>query len=484
MASFPDDESVHLPDALQPKPLSPKPKRGIYEWDLKFDAIEKLATSKGGGGTDQQIAAWILKVDEKHDDAVRLAGSFKSWQYREGGSLPTGDIGKKFIAGLLERFKEFDCTSLTAAAIFQHRPYREFCELFSDHVRRALQPPGEIETHTQVRDQDRYHPLWIARGLVMERTKPNRGKIDQKFYFLNPDSAHTWREVISSGQYRQYIECSDALETFLADEDSQIWRKFISSGTADGAIMLGGGGPSKDMAIIGSMLDHAPTDSKVHYSLVDISIYMLMSSVQLIDSSLILERRRARVELSPVIWDFMNLLGAGPKLRRPGKNVAWFLPGGTIGNLDEQAFFHSISEEAEPGDLLILGAEMLGHQDFEAEKAILTRKYRQPAIRGFLGTPLRAAWHELKLPMSLDEALDNIKIDLVDGLSSRHSTIPGSAAVEIFVEVNGEKTVLLTSTRYTESSLCEAIARHFKFEQAVPSGKNKNYKQLIFRYIP
>jgi hypothetical protein len=246
---------------------------------------------------------------------------------------------------------------------------------------------------------------------------------------------------------------------------------------ADGAIMLGGGGPSKDLAIIRSMLDHAQAN-KVHYALVDISIYMLMASVKLIHSSLVIEKRRGRLELCPLTWDFINLAGARPKLRRPGKNVAWFLPGGTIGNLNEHAFFHSIAQESEHGDLLIIGAETLGSVDLEADKAALIKKYKDPAFRGFLGTPLRAAWHDLNLQMSLDEALDNLKIAVVDGLRSRHSTVPGSATVEIAVDASGgEKILLLTSTRYTESYLSEAIeAYHFKHEVTVPSRKNKNYK--------
>lgn len=483
-----ESAALPKPELAAAKPsTSSKPHRGIFDWDQKFDAIERLATSKGGGGNNQQIAAWILNVKENDKDAERLSGSFKSWHWREGGSLPTGDIGRKFVAAVVARFQEFGCTSETAAAVLLYRPYQEFWELFPEKVRKALKTPSQLEaeTHTLVRDHDAFHPLWIARGLALERTKPNRGRIDQKFYFLNPDSAHTWREVINSGQYRQYLECSDALDTFLADEDDQVWRKFISSGKADGAVMLGGGGPSKDLAVIGSMLDQAPTDANLHYALVDISIYMLMSSVQLIDSSLILENRRGRVHLCPLIWDFMNLAGAGPKLRRPEKNVAWFLPGGTIGNLNEQAFFHSISQESEPGDLFIVGAETLGSADLEAEKTGLIKKYKHPAIRGFLGTPLRAAWHELKLQTSLDEALDNLAIDVVDGLGSRHSTVPGSAAVEIAVNANNEKIVLLTSTRYTESSFCETIeAHHFKHELTVPSRKNKNYKQFVFRKIP
>jgi hypothetical protein len=464
-----------------------KSKKGIFDFDKKFEAIEALASSRKGGGTDQQIAAWILQVPTTHCDATRLAGSFKSWRWSETGHAPTGEIGQKFVGAVIERLKEFGCTSPVVGGVFLNAPYEEFWNLFPDRIKAALKSP--IQLHRQINGHvshdDAFHRLWVSRSLALERTKAERGRIDQKFYFLNPDSAHTWREVINSGQYRQYLECSDALEEFLADNDVRLWRNFISSENADGAVMLGGGAPSKDLAVIGGMLDYAPEGIRVHYALVDISIYMLMSSIQLIESSLILENRRRSVELSPLICDFMNLKGAAPRLRRRGKNIAWFLPGGTIGNLNELAFFQSIHQEAQAGDLLVIGAETLGTVDLEAEKEALIKKYRHPAVRGFLGTPLRAAWHELKIHMSLDEALDHLAIDMVDGLSSKHSTVPGSATVEISISARGEKTVLITSTRYAEKDFCEfGRGFYFKHEMTVSSRRNKNYKQFVFRYVP
>jgi hypothetical protein len=130
-----------------------------------------------------------------------------------------------------------------------------------------------------------------------------------------------------------------------------------------------------------------------------------------------------------------------------------------------------------------IGAETVGTSDFEAEKVALIKKYKHPAIKDFLETPLRAAWHDLNLRTSLEQALDDLHIDVVDGLSSGHSVVPQSASVEISLTVEGEKIALLTSTRYEEESFVEFVERnHFKHISTVPSYKNKNYKQFSFRY--
>jgi hypothetical protein len=455
---------------------------GIVDWDDKFDnIIEVLA----GGGSDVQIATWVLKADSKFaadtKAAEELSGSFKSWSKHD----PRGNQGKRFVDCLMLRLAELGCDPLVMRGAFLNSSYRDFWELFPAEKRIAFKLPRDNGTHshssTRVSDNDAFHPFWIHRKMPIERVKLDHGRIDQKFYYLSPDSAHSWRGMINAGQYRQYLDCTESLEMFL--EDREYWLNNITSGRTTNVVMLGAGAPSKDNAIINSILEAHPS-SNIHYTIVDISIYMLMESFQLIDSALIVQGRRDRINLTPLIWDFTNLQGAGEKLRQDGNSVAWFLPGGTIGNLNEKSAFRSVAQQAKDGDIFVLGAEIRNSEE-KNEKEELIKKYKHPAVRDFLATPLRAAWHELKLGVSLNEAIDNLTIDVVDGLAQGYSAVPGSAVVEIAIHAGGQKVVLITSTRYSEEQLCEAArAFHFIYKTTFTSRRNKNYKQFVFQYVP
>jgi hypothetical protein len=190
--------------------------------------------------------------------------------------------------------------------------------------------------------------------------------------------------------------------------------------------------------------------------------------------------------LTPLICDFTNLQGAGEKLRQGPNSVAWFLPGGTIGNLNEKSVFRSIAQQAKAGDILVLGAETHNNNNADHEKEELIRKYKHPAVRNFLTTPLRAAWHELKLEGVLDEAIDRLTYEVVDGSARGYSAVPGSVAVEIAIRAAGDKkVVLITSTRYAEEQLCEAArAFCFIYKTTFTSLRNANYKQFVFEYVP
>ncbi|MGP0104052.1 L-histidine N(alpha)-methyltransferase [Rhodoblastus sp.] len=455
---------------------------GIFDWDEKFtNIIEVLAR----GGSDIQIAAWVLGADSKFaadtKAAEELAGSFKSWSKHR----PTGNQGKRFVDCLMVRLSELGCDPLVMRSAFLNSSYRDFLELFPPEKRIAFKAPRDNGCHghssSRVSNSDAFHPFWIHRQAPFERVKLDHGRIDQKFYYLSPDSAHSWRGMINAGQYRQYLDCTESLEFFL--DDRTYWLDSIKRRGITNVVMLGAGAPLKDNAIINSILELDP-NTTIHYTLVDISIYMLMESFQLIDSALIVQGRRDRIDLVPLICDFTNLQGASEMLRQDGNSIAWFLPGGTIGNLNEKLTFRSIAQQAKAGDILVLGAETRNSNE-KIEKEELIKKYKHPAVRDFLATPLRAAWHELNLGVSLNEAIDNLTIDVVDGLAQGYSAVPGSAVVEIAIHANAQKVVLITSTRYAEEHLCEAArAFHFIHKTTFTSHRNKNYKQFVFQYVP
>lgn len=456
--------------------------RGIRDWEIKRDALRALF----GVWADRELAKAILGLTDTEssysDDVENLAGSFKSWYDHN----PTGVTGTRFVRCLETRLSEKGCIAKNIRAVIVNGTYLEFYALLPDDVRAGLPTPtnsGLQNTEDRVRDEDPYHNIWISRNAVSDTAKAGfrRGRIDQKLYYLSPDSVDIWKGVVDAGQYRQYDECKSALH---AVTEEAVWCTFFSSELADGAIMLGGGAPPKDLSIIRSMLELVPQHIRVNYALVDFSYYMLTSSFHLIDATLINEKRRVRVNLIPIVWDFVDLSGAGARLRRPGKNVVWLLPGGTIGNLNERHLFGSVARESMPGDLLVIGAETIAFGDEEASTALLINKYCIPEVQKFVETPLRSVWHELKLDGNIQKVLDRVAVHVVDGVYNDHSSVPKAATVEISLGVNKRKIVLLTSTRYDEGAFVAFAATFgFKHEGTVPSPLNPRYKQFVFRCV-
>jgi|SRR5665213_1181626 len=192
-----------------------------------------------------------------------------------------------------------------------------------------------------------------------------------------------------------------------------------------------------------------------------------------------------RVRIHPLKRDFLNMEGAETRLRRRGKSVAWFIPGGTVGNIDEERLFNAIKSKAEANDLLILGAETYGSKLTGAIRNELKRKYRAPEFRNFLRPSLQSIWHELDIKDTLDNRLKKIEVKIVDGPLNMYSSVPDAATVEMSLIVNGRKIVLLTSTRYSETQLkAFANQQHFICETTVSTTANPQYKLFVFRYVP
>jgi hypothetical protein len=307
--------------------------------------------------------------------------------------------------------------------------------------------------------------------------------IDQKLHYLSADAALKWRAVIDTQSYKTYEQCKHALAALT---QTPFWKTHIGSPNMDGAVVLGGGGaPEKDMVLINSLLNStAGKSARVHYVLVDVSFYMLVYSYRFLDSVLRKQGARKRVALEMVVCDIMDLRGARNQLRRNGKNVTWFIPGGTLGNLNESQFFRSIEYKSEADDLLVVGAECFSEESRDKLRSELETQYdmSDDAIRNFATAPLRSSWHDLGVEESLDEVVKKIELRILSGDDNVYSQVPGAITIEGSVKIDGSKVVLFTSSRYTEDGLLKiASGRGFKHETSVESPLNKNFKQLVFR---
>lgn len=496
--------------------------RGIRDWKDKMKDLENLLGAFG----NQHLAEAILGCDrqtksltaQQAEQVASLVGSFKSWKL--GKSDPTGHVGRRFRANVCARLTEqFEKRGLTAPSheeifsLLVRGSYSQFHnKCIPDDQREAVVLPRDVERAELTPIQENvaptrtagepklsqptpaaaalnaaarssYHPVWVHRNTRYETPKDGilRGRIDQKLHYLTPDAADHWRGVIDADGYRQYEECKAALRTFSS---GKLWREFVQVEGADGAVLLGAGAPHKDFIILKSLAELASANSAIHYALVDYSFYMLDSSFQAVDRMLTSSGLHDRVQLTPVMHDFLDLRSA-EKLRLGDRRVAWFILGGTIGNINERQFLRSVASVASEGDLLVIGAETVELGAAEVVEEALAKKYQLPEIREFLRPALQAVWHELKLSGLIDEALSQLKPHVVSGIDNEHSVVEGTKTVEVAMTVKGRRMILLTSTRYDDEPL-QQFAKRFGFisEAPVVSDLNPQYKLFPFRFIP
>lgn len=448
----------------------------ITDWKAKLAAIDIVF----GSSSARERAEFILGKEASEDEIEQLRTSFRSWHRSD----PIGHVGRRCMKCLAARLEEIGCAQENIAEIVRNGTYRDFYNLLPESRRHALPVPASATAEpADGAQQDSFHGMWIACDEAIETTRSalRNGRIDQKFHYLSPDAWEIWKGVIDSGSYHQYDECKHALQELC---DQELWSGFFASDGADGVVMLGCGAPSKDIAIIDSMLLHT-RQARLHYALVDFSHYMLIWSFRSVDGRLrnLTEGQRERIDFHLVECDFLKLGGAGHLLRRKQQPVAWFILGGTIGNLNEREFFLSVSNDAEPGDLLVVGCETVGHDANGDKKTYLKKKYNTPELKRFIETPLHAVWRDLRQDENLKHALNRIKVDVVDGEHSGYSVVEGTLTVEMSLTVNRRKIALLTSSRYDEEHF-KRFALHYAFRHAltVSSPINSDYKLFVFRF--
>lgn len=458
--------------------------KGILDWSLKKEALRSFFGQFG----DRELAIAIFGLPQVassyNNDVESLRGSFKSWNEHE----PSGTAGRRFLDELVKRLIErqpdlvsqpdSELRNVIVRGTFQH-----FLELLPKKTRDIIEAQfaaSEPTTPLTAKTNDMFHPQWISRNPSQEsiRNALTRGRIDQKFHYLTPDAEEVWRDVVGSGAYLQYDACKIALAILCGDEGG-VWQQFYRNEGADGAIMLGCGAGTKDLLIIRSMVSLSQSE-KLHYALVDFSPWMLDAAYYQVDRNLAIDGLSGRVELTSRRQDFVNnFAGAGKVLARSGRNVAWMLPGGTIGNLNEWRLFESLGTESRAGDLFVVGAETVGSGD-TPETVSLAKKYDTPEVRRFVEMPFRSVLRTMQI-----EECPPISVNVVRGHESGHSKIKGSMTVEVSSIVRGQKICLLTSTRYNEEEFVSfAAQKGFAHETTISSPLNERYKQFVFRRTP
>jgi hypothetical protein len=442
--------------------------------------------------TNNELADKVLPRDRDRLLAGKVADSFRKWARHS----PTKANGPKQFWDALAG--ELNCEDTISGAMLIDATIERFIgylpnnrqerarEILSDiHLRDGesnhLAKPAAAPRTIRALDFDDSNTISLQHTGPVETiaTGLRSGKIDQRHFYLDPDSASSWSRLVRADAYPTYDHCKTGLQALL---ESEQWNASLESSRPVTAVMLAGGGaPTKDLLLLRSLLGQPYATSFVDYYLMDISLYMLR------DSALwIREHSRAidgyeRVELKPIHHDVLELTWRHrEQFHRQGR-VIFGITGGTIGNFSEGAFFRSLDRAADDGDLLIVSADTIDELPSDAIEKMLTAKYDHPDLRRFLRPVVRAVVSESNTQESVSSALERITVSLSPGGDANPSNVPGGWSVIVSLDIDGREVILVTSTRYQSSQLVNYAAR-FGWHAVcqVPSPLNPHYKQFLF----
>lgn len=347
--------------------------------------------------------------------------------------------------------------------------------------------PVESSFHVSSSDDlmvDRYFPVWTGISTSPLRLVSDGLKlktIDQSFYYQYPESAARWFAITNNGQYEGFDKCKMTLAQLTFSRE---WKQFINQTSFEGVAMLGGGGsPSKDVILLKSLANNirskANKDKPIKYTLLDTSYYMLVTSQQAIEHEIHDWPGRDNLEIRSIVSDMMKLNHRGKMLRGDG-HVAWFITGGTIGNVDEAQFFDSVASQARDGDWLIVGAHLVEDRDGFLED--LESEYRQNEVQQLVKMPLKGVLAELDFPDPAKMALE-VQIKALPEEMNNHSSVPGSVSVEATINLEGVGEVLLfKSSRYREEELIRLASQSGLSHVTSIAGPDHTFKQIVFQY--
>lgn len=466
-----------------------KVSRGVPDLELKLQICKFLL----GAYTDVELAERVFRGSATQQFALKVADNFRKWaKHRptmQGGPRRFWDrlalelkcdeavTGVMLINADIDRFigylpegRQGRAQELLADIRSRKGETLNFVVAFGPPL--AGRAPG-LDANV----------IWLRHEGPLETlaTGFRAGKIDQKHYYLDPDSAKAWGRLVNADAYPTYDHCKSGLQVLF---DSEPWKELVKSSQPLSAVMLtGGGAPTKDLLLMKSLLAQTEFTKPLHYHLLDISFYMLIDSRSWIYEHGPTVDGFDRLHLALIYHDVLKMTSVDRELFHKHGKAVFAITGGTIGNFSEAAFFRSLGRAAEDGDLLIISADTVDGVPSDSVEKTLIQKYNNPALRKFIEPVVRGVVSESRAPESASTAVKRIDVKLRPGKDTNASDVPSSWSVNVRLNIDNRDISLVTSTRYESSELIKYASR-FGWEEIhqVASPLNPHFKQFLFRW--
>jgi Histidine-specific methyltransferase, SAM-dependent len=466
--------------------MSKTKKNRLNDWLLKRDIIRHLLEIHGS--TIGDLVEGVMRdTDEYNADATlveRLTDAARKWP----DSTPTSRDSLllwRQIGSLLNCHAYIDPETLIESDIdafvgyIKHPPSNAKAA-----ARLAFLQSRANGAEPQPRSgptRETLYPIWTYDSGSVQTIRDGiaEGNIKQEHYYLDPDSAQAWSDLVGDGSYPTYDECKFGLRDLGKCEH---WVRAVRLLKPSTVVMLAGGGAAtKDLELLRSLVNQVESRLVTHY-LVDISFFMLVNSKRSLEQLLRKYGIDKKVNVDVMRKDVLRLDESDRSRFHHDGGVIFAITGGTIGNLSETRFFDSLGRAANAGDLLIVSADTLDDLS-DDEKRQLLGKYNNQALRSFIKPVVRTVLHEARVTGSVDDLLAGcIKTDFLENEKSP-SDLPETGTVTVQLGIEGRSPItLVTSTRYRSSAL-DAFAKRHGWDPVchIQSPLNKHFKQFLFR---
>ena len=460
--------------------------KGVRDWDLKVAVMKVVLNCYTIGDIVERA------YPDDLDLALKTEQKFRTW----GETNPTSKASIDFFNRLAI---EMDCVPGTTGMMLIKASITRFVNLLASEAKQdiafeALEAIGfrddEVLTAgVKVAGIDgvfpagprqpptNYRNIFVPRKGKLEtiHTGIHRGRVSEKHYYLTPEAAVTWSELVNADRYPTYDQCKLGLKALVGSPE---WDALIGRQPVTAAVILcGGGSPTKDMVLINGLLDQPlPETVVIDYVLLDISPYMLLSSVWWLEEILSTVSGGERINMIPLCEDVRTEFDRSAYDRGEGRTL-FAITGGTIGNLSEREFFRQLP--AHEGDLLIVSADSLPADD-PGNVGSLIAKYNHREMRKFVSPAVHALIRHFDLQETFAKAFERIRVGIAEG-ELANSDVPGSASVTMTATIEATDVTLLSSTRYVHDELVKFAAGFgWKHVASIPSPSNVNFTQFLF----
>ena len=474
---------------------------GVKDWPLKLEFLAALYLCEGSAGLMDAVAAdWSWTNEQLHNEARLLKDTARKWD--PSCDKPSRPRGKRSMLFWKTVIQDAEIDALPTTLI--NLGILDFVKLFHKHDEFAKavgvlssMPDASIalELRAQLRDlapveysssdnsrasDDAAYAIWFYDDLNFEGPDEGVGigRIGGSQFYTVPAAVKAWGAIVDSDHYPTYLDCIAGLRGLL---DTKEWKDLVALGTADAVIALAGGGsPEKDWVLMKSLADTTKVE-KLEYRIVDISPYMIHRAARLLRERL---RKYSLADRFCLTWRCENILNLDERGRfnrcASWGNAIWTLLGGTLGNLNECAFFRSLSAPSKPGDILVVGVDTCEGLDLEDWAQNMVSRYESKELDELLLAPFRGV-------LNRNDSEPIVKARVVPKEEARMFTeISNSPTVTFTADIRGENrpAVLAHSTRYDVEALVKFAAKYsWRHLRTVAAPNNSTFRQLLLQRI-
>lgn len=295
----------------------------------------------------------------------------------------------------------------------------------------------------------------IKRGYSIEDGKRVWNVADSKLWYLKPDQAQSYLDVLDSAEYGSGFAPKE--KTMISKYIEEICNHFNDAPT--NIIDLGCGDGRKAIQFIEAI----GKKQRVRYCPVDISAYMVKKAIEKISRMDVEEVIESKWNIS----DFENLENVTALLttKEYRKNL-YLLLGNTLSNFDFHDLLYQIRGSMKGGDYILIGN---GIEETQVEEKLL-RFFENPNWDNFFSKILLQLGFNRK-DIKLGARFKNSRLEWYYNILNDHTITLSDKSVKIN---KGEKIIVAVSYHYTQKEVQDYLKLYFE-EVDLKISEDKKY---------